>query len=777
MYDVHWDIETGGILLKDTRNEGIRGEVRPVFYEELEILGFNEQWRYLRADEPYLWAVGGRKYFYRGELVAEAVGGGLFSRPEVKYYRTGLELRPVDITAMLAKNGQMLEGMAQQAIKFIYNTYRRYRKKTDVTAVAFSGGKDSLVMLDLVQRALAPDEFVVVFGDTTMEIDATYEAVDKARRRWPHLGFYTARSSRDALTLWREMGPPSRIHRWCCAVHKSAPTLLLLRELAQKPAVRALIFDGVRHEESASRAGYLAVTDGGKHRMQTNASPIIDWNSGEVYLYLFSRRLMLNQAYRYGIMRVGCAVCPMASRWWDMISSCVYEKEMISFIEILRQYALGSGVPPGQVDRYLLEGGWKGRAGGRYLAAGGNRVIENREGEKVKYTLRHPEEDWRAWARAIGPLVLTGEDRGYIERGEGLYPYRIARLNSSVVVELEKIRQADRFLISELRAVAAKAAYCRHCRACEVECPTGALNTSGKVEIDDERCIACGQCLHLRGKVCLAAKSLMVSGGDVVATDGNRAGLHSYQHFGMRKEWLAEFLRSPDKWAAGNSLGNRQFEAMVMWLKHAEIIGGDRKSGWEPTVFGERLRSLGADSLLTWAAVWTNLARNSTPVQWYVSNIPWLTPATKKELVEKLGEQYPLSASTRENSMTALTALLTKTPLGNELGLGVHTGPGRRTGGTLYKRGWAEPHPLAVLYSLYRYAERVGRYELTVSELYGQAPEGPYALFGIDREKLILILQGLSSLGTGWIKTDLVRDLDNIFLDRSRRACEVLQLD
>lgn len=271
MYDIHWDEETGGILLKDTRNEGVRGEVRPVFFEELAVLGFNKQWEYLRTEAPLLWAVGGRKYYYRGDLVAEAAGGGLFSRPEIKYHQHRLDLKPVDIPAMLAKNTGMLEGMAQQSIEFIWNTLNKYRKKVDIAAVAFSGGKDSLVMLDLVQRALAPDEFAVVFGDTTMEIKATYEAVDKARKRWPHLDFHTARSSKDARTLWQEIGPPSRIHRWCCAVHKSAPTLLLLRELAQKPAVRALIIDGVRHEESASRAGYLAVTDGRKHKMQINA--------------------------------------------------------------------------------------------------------------------------------------------------------------------------------------------------------------------------------------------------------------------------------------------------------------------------------------------------------------------------------------------------------------------------------------------------------------------------------------------------------------------------
>ena len=49
----------------------------------------------------------------------------------------------------------------------------------DVFYVAFSGGKDSVVTLDLVQRALPHNEFKVLFGDTGMEFPDTYETVDE----------------------------------------------------------------------------------------------------------------------------------------------------------------------------------------------------------------------------------------------------------------------------------------------------------------------------------------------------------------------------------------------------------------------------------------------------------------------------------------------------------------------------------------------------------------------------------------------------------------------
>ena len=83
MYKIKWDKENNGISLTDKidKKEEI-APPRPVFFEELDLLGFNKNWDYPKDKSPLLWAIG-RRYFYKGEMVAEAKGGNIFEEPEM----------------------------------------------------------------------------------------------------------------------------------------------------------------------------------------------------------------------------------------------------------------------------------------------------------------------------------------------------------------------------------------------------------------------------------------------------------------------------------------------------------------------------------------------------------------------------------------------------------------------------------------------------------------------------------------------------------------------
>ena len=97
MYAYEWDKDNGGYNLVDKIME-LDKEVRPVFFEELEFLGLDKNfgWQFPKSNEPLCWAEG-RRYFYRGELVAETQGGNLFDLPTLKNVTPNLSLLPVDI--------------------------------------------------------------------------------------------------------------------------------------------------------------------------------------------------------------------------------------------------------------------------------------------------------------------------------------------------------------------------------------------------------------------------------------------------------------------------------------------------------------------------------------------------------------------------------------------------------------------------------------------------------------------------------------------------------
>ena len=108
MYSYSWDIETGGLLLNSSPLSFSK-EPRPVYYKELDILGF---------DKYYMWAEANS--YYRGRLVAKTKGGSMCTAPEIiivdEPESNGMPLRFVDIPAMVEKNRDLLEKLAAETI-------------------------------------------------------------------------------------------------------------------------------------------------------------------------------------------------------------------------------------------------------------------------------------------------------------------------------------------------------------------------------------------------------------------------------------------------------------------------------------------------------------------------------------------------------------------------------------------------------------------------------------------------------------------------------------
>ena len=167
MYSYTWDEETGGLLLNSSPLPFSK-EPRPVYSQELDILGFNKYWKYDKSDTiPLMWAEA-NNYIYRGRVVAQTKGGSFFTAPKIIIIDDpepgNNDLQFVDIDRMLSKNQTLLEQLSADTIKKVYNTYKNFKKKIDIFHVSFSGGKDSEVALDIVQRALPHNEFVVILG-------------------------------------------------------------------------------------------------------------------------------------------------------------------------------------------------------------------------------------------------------------------------------------------------------------------------------------------------------------------------------------------------------------------------------------------------------------------------------------------------------------------------------------------------------------------------------------------------------------------------------------
>lgn len=225
--------------------------------------------------------------------------------------------------------------------------------------LAYSGGKDSDVMLRIAMDCLDKNDFEVMNSHTSVDAPETVYYIRSVFKELEEKGIKaTVHIPRDKdgkqITMWnlivKKKMPPTRVVRYCC------------QELKESSTPNRITAVGVRQDESRGRGGRDAFTSfggggerkGGRHfslsharevfkyavsesvkfgepvntpspmdctmitnmkaRGDTVVSPIYEWSEYDVWNYLITRELPHNPLYDKGYKRVGCVGCPLGGR-------------------------------------------------------------------------------------------------------------------------------------------------------------------------------------------------------------------------------------------------------------------------------------------------------------------------------------------------------------------------------------------------------------------------------------------------------------------------------
>lgn len=181
-------------------------------------------------------------------------------------------------------------------LKWAYTVYDK-----DDIVYACSFGAEAIVLIDLIYRVNRYAK--LIFLDTSLHFDETYELIEKVKRRYPELRIELVRptmSLAEQRELYRDklwQTDPNK----CCYLRKVVP---LHHELT---GISAWI-SGLRREQSVERQQTNFINKDDKFQA-IKICPLIHWTWKEVWEYILLHELDYIVLHDNGYPSIGCAPC------------------------------------------------------------------------------------------------------------------------------------------------------------------------------------------------------------------------------------------------------------------------------------------------------------------------------------------------------------------------------------------------------------------------------------------------------------------------------------
>lgn len=252
---------------------------------------------------------------------------------------------------------------------------------------------------------------------------------------------------------------------------------------------------------------------------------------------------------------------------------------------------------------------------------------------------------------------------------------------------------------------------------------------------------------------------------------GKNMSLNSYSHHAPKIDWIRQYFEYKNDFDDNHTLGSQMYSFFKRFLRDANLLN---EKGFSETA--KIVDKLGYENLISWGIIFVNLCY-SPQINWYVNTVDFGEYQTKQQLATLMLEAGAKESWTNDifSSLTRLTEL----PLG-QIGLG-QVDKTNKKNPIITRTPWYDPSPEIVLYSLYKFAEACGEYfQFSLETLLDDSIErdgvSPSRIFGLDKDTMVRILNGLSINYPEFISASFTLDLDNITLRDDKTSADVLFL-